>query len=423
MTYSTPNEFVKEWVDVFTSDYSYKNPLYGRGALHVALGRCLINQRIKKRGSYTSPRVSMFYLQGPSSGKSSGYSMIHEVIDSLNIEIDSPDEMTDAALIGTVERTMDENGDETWEVEEGILSEVEVFHLDEASVLINPKDYQQNMMTYLQKALNPIGSEQNKITKSLAHGDEIVVRPNCSLILTSYMPEGIEDTVLNTGFLQRMLVFPRDLTIEDRIDQTELDIQALGEDRKESNLQDLINELKRIRNHYKEPMEFSWDKAKPTFVKYQRDMYDEIRDTPIEVRSVLEGFIPRMLEQLTRLAFHYCCMRRDTEIQPRDVRNAAPLMMTSLHMIIYWLEENPQLRGGNENTSDATSRFRGFLKVVEESDPVSGEYYGMRDLLDGLEKVWNLSETSCYRWINVFDDKGWISVREKSNTKYVKVTQ
>lgn len=419
--FETPQEFMDAWVDVFTTDYSYRNKLYGKGALHVILGRCLVNQRIKKRGSLTSPRISMFYLQGPSSGKSSGYAMIYEVLDALGITIKSPDETTDAALIGTVEKEVDEHGNETWEEQPGILSEAEVFHFDEASVIINPKKYQENMMTYLQKALNAVGSEQNKITKKLAHGEEITVQPNCSLLLTSYMPDGIEDTVLNTGFLQRMLTIPRNLSIEDRMEQTEQDIQALGEERQEADLEDLINELKSIRNFYNEPKEFNWEKAQPSLIKYSRQMYEEIQDTPIAVRRVLEGFVPRMTEQLYRLSFHYCCMRRSTTVTPRDVKNASPLILVSLRMIIHWLEENPELRGDDDRRADATQRFRAFREITKDEEPNDNGRYPVSRIMPGLKRAWGLSETSCYRWLSTFDDKGWIKLDSSGPVKYIEV--
>ena len=417
--FDKPQEFVNAWTNVFTRDYSYENELYGQGALHVILGRCLINQRIVKRGSTTAPRISMFYLQGPSSGKSSGYSMIYDVMDALGIQIMSPDETTDAALVGTVEKEIDEEGNETWEEQEGILSETEVFHFDEASVLINPKKYQANMMTYLQKALNAIGSEQNKITKKLAHGEEISIRPNCSLLLTSYMPEGIEDTVLNTGFLQRMIVIPRDLTIEERVSQTTQDIDALGEEASETELDDLINELKKIMRFYSDRKEFDWQYAKPTLKKYSEDMYDEIRNTPLEIRRLLEGFIPRIIEQLSRLALHYTCMRRDTTVLPKDVTHATRLPMTSLHMIIHWLEENPDVGDEQNRRTDASKRYRGLQEVVKESDPIFDEYYGVSQIMPDLEKVWGLSSTSCYRWISKMEEKGWIKTMERNGSKYV----
>lgn len=422
MTFEDPQDFVESWVDTFTTDYSYKNPLYGRGALHVILGRCLINQRITKRGAGSAPRVSMFYLQGPSSGKSSGYSMIYEVLDALDIEIMSPDEITDAALIGTVEQTTDEHGNQTWEEEPGVLAEAEVFHFDEASIILDPKEYQQNMMTYLQKALNPIGSEQNKISKNLAHGEEIVVRPNCSLLLTSYMPEGLEDTVINTGFLQRMLVIPRQLTIETRKEQTIKDIEALGEDSQDADLRELINELKSIKRHYQEPKEFYWHRAKPVLRKYAQDMYDLIEGTPLEVRRVLEGFIPRMIEQLSRLSVHYCCIRRDTTIMPSDVRQSADLVIQTLHMIIYWLEENPELRG-EQHRASIGERYRQLLDVVSDREPTAGEYYGVSGIMPGITSAWNISETSVYRWIHRFEQKGWVEVRYKDNAKFIKITR
>lgn len=419
--YENPKDFVDSWVHTFTTDYSYKNPTYGRAVLHVILGRILVNQRIVKRGSEVAPRVSMFYLQGASSGKSSAYPMIYDVMSELGIDIMSPDELSDAALIGTIEQEVDEEGNEQFVDSEGILSDTEVFHFDEASVLINPKKYQQNMMTYLQKALNPIGSEQNKITKQLAHGEEITVRPTCSLLLTSYMPEGIEDTILNTGFLQRMIVVPRELTIDDRISQVTQDVDALGEDANETDLEDLILELKRVKKFYSERREFDWSKAKPVIKKYAKQMFDTVRDTPRGVRKVLESFVPRQIEQMYRLAMHYCCLRRDTTVSPRDVREGAKLILKSFHMVVNWLEENPEMDTNGGNRDKAKKRYKGLLRVVNsrESNREDG-FYGVNEIIDSLKKQWNLSESSCYNWINKLEDKGWVKVKRSGNSKFIK---
>lgn len=424
MSFDNPDEFVNQWVNTFVRDYSYENELYAQGVLHVVLGRVLLNQRIVKRGSTTSPRVSLFYLQGPSSGKSSALSMVHEVLDALGIEMKSPDEMSDAALIGTIESVDDGEGGTEYEVREGALAEAEVMHYDEASVLIEPKSYQENTMTYLQKALNPLGSQSNEITKELAHGDEITVRPNCSLLLTSYMPDGLEDTVLNTGFLQRMITIPRDLTIEDRMAQTRQDIKALGQDANTGELKELIDELKRIRNTYQEPVNFEWtDAAKRVLLKYQEDMYNEIQDTPIQVRRILEGFVPRMMEQLYRLALHYTAMRRSNKITPDDVNGGRPLIMTSLHMMIHWMEENPDIRDDEGAQASAGKRLRGLQKVINEHDPIKQNYYGISQVMDDLKQVWSLSETSCYRWINIFEEKGWIETMESGTSKYIRLVR
>lgn len=419
--FDDPDEFVESWVNTFVTDYSYENPTYGRAVLHVILGRILINQRIIKRGSETRPRISLFYLQGASSGKSSAYPMIYEVLKELNIEVMSPDELSDAALVGTVERVIDEEGNETWEDQEGILAETELFHFDEASVLINPKKYQKNIMTYLQKALNPIGSEQNKITKSLAHGDEITIRPDCSLLLTSYMPEEIVDTVLNTGFLQRMVVIPRELTVEDRWSQIEQDIDALGEDHDTASLDDLIHELKLIKRHYEDSQyEFEWSRAKPAIKKFSRNMIDTARDTPKEVREVLMSFIPRQVEQMYRIAFHYCCMRRDTTVKPRDVRKAAQLVLKSFHLIVHWMEENPKLNENQNDKRDAAKRFRGLRDVMKEYDSNDNGFYPVATLIDDLKQTWGLSKTSVYKWVDKFEDKNWIIVKRRSGQKWIK---
>lgn len=421
MAFDTPDEFVNAWINRFTTDYSYKNPTYARGVLHVILGRILVNQRIIKRGSETRPRVSMFYLQGASSGKSSAYPMIYKVMEELNVEVMSPDELSDAALVGTVERVLDEDGNETWEDQEGVLAETELFHFDEASVLINPKKYQQNIMTYLQKALNPIGSEQNAITKKLAHGDEITIRPNCSLLLTSYMPENLEETVLNTGFLQRMIVVPRELSIEDRMEQIEMDIDALGEDSNVASLDELIEELKLIKRHYTDTIyDFDWSRAKPVIKKFARDMMEVVRDTSREARKILTSFVPRQIEQMYRIALHYCCLRRDTKVKPSDVKHAARLVLKSFHMIVHWIEDNPSFNEDNDGKRDSAKRFRGLTQVLNENEPSRGGYYSVPLIMDDLKQTWNVSQTSCYKWLNRFEDKNWIHVERSNGQKYIK---
>lgn len=419
--FDTPQEFVDAWVNVFTTDYSYKNPTYARAVLHVILGRCLINQKIMKRGSETTPRVSLFYLQGASSGKSSAYPMVYEVMNELGITVESPDEPTDAALVGTIEQTTDEEGNVVYETTEGVLGNAEVVHFDEGSMLINPKKYQKNMMTFFQKALNPIGSEQNEITRELAHG-EITVRPNCSLLLTSYMPKDIVDTVLNTGFLQRMIVVPRELTIEDRVEQTMEDIEALGEDAIDSGIEDLIAELKRIKRHYMDPKEFEWQAAKPVIKKYAKRMFEVVADTPREVREVLESFVPRQVEQLYRLSLHYCCMRRDTVVKPEDVKQAIRLVMKSFHMIVNWLEDSPEITGDNAGRTDARKRMRGLLEVLNSHDPNDSGYYGLSTIKKDLSNRWNLSTTSVYNWISRFEEKDWVDVERRNGRKYIKPT-
>jgi len=425
MTFDNPQEFVEKWVDIFTRDYSYKNPTYARGTLHVILGRILVNQRIVKRGSTTSPRISMFYMQGASSGKSSAYPLVYEVMDNLGIDIKSPDELSDAALVGTVERTTDEEGNEVWEDREGILADTEVFHFDEASVLINPKDYQQNMMNYLQKALNPIDSEQNTITKKLAHGDEIQISPTCSLLLTSYMPEEIVDTILNTGFLQRMLVFPRRLTTNDRKDQINEDIAALGQESNRSDIGELIDEFRGIRRHFEDRREFSWGTSKTSLRKYNRQMIDEVSNTNRQVKKIMESFVPRQIEIMARIALHHTCMRRDSEVKSVDVEYASKLVLKSFYMILNWLEDSQEIKektGSSVDNNIDRDRFKKLTKVIKKSEHERDEWIGVNEILDQISHVWDLTNSSCYRQLEKFEEKGWIEKKKEHRSKYIKVT-
>jgi len=133
------------------------------------------------------------------------------------------------------------------------------------------------------------------------------------------------------------------------------------------------------------------------------------------------SFVPRQIEQMYRLALHYCCMRRDTIVRPSDVKSAATLVLKSFHMIVHWMEENPELNDNDEDERGVAQRYKGLMKVVGDfEDEGENGYYAVTLIMDDLKARWGLSQTSCYKWINRFEDKGWIYVERKNGQKYIK---
>ena len=72
-------DFIKNFVDMFL-EHSYNNHLFAFLALHLILGRCTWQVRIPKKRLWLDSRVSFWYLAPPSSGKSTPYDFIREIL-------------------------------------------------------------------------------------------------------------------------------------------------------------------------------------------------------------------------------------------------------------------------------------------------------------------------------------------------------
>ena len=188
----TGEKSTSRFLDKFTETfglYSFGNSTYGRLAAHILLGLAVKKCKIYSGPIYVDPRVSLFVIQPSATGKSTPWGLISKVAKEAGIDVDDVDEATDAALIGTIEQEEildEETGTKktVYNKVMGKLATAELLHFDEGSMLMERSSHSAHAMTWFQKALNPLGSEQSKCTKKLAHGDQIEFYPSCSLLIT-----------------------------------------------------------------------------------------------------------------------------------------------------------------------------------------------------------------------------------------------
>ena len=191
---------------------SINNETAGIISFFVIMGQSFRNQFVIPVGALKLDiRVSCFWLQDTRSGKSISWDFMNSVSNAVGLYCESPDEWSDAGLIGTIET--DKNGEviET----EGLLNKCDILQIDEASSLFTVKNYNQSTILYLQKTLNYLHSKTNIITKQLK-GGEITCKPHCSLWLTSFPPREMIEEVLDKGFFQRVIFYPNRISLDER---------------------------------------------------------------------------------------------------------------------------------------------------------------------------------------------------------------
>jgi hypothetical protein len=161
-------DILKQW-DTLFSFYSYNNPEYSRACLHLIIGQMMRNCRIKRSGTWTDPRISILYLKPTFSGGSAGYDLVAKVGRELGLMVETVADTSDAALIGTTEKQKNEDGEfEVVEIK-GLLDKTKshIVYWGEPSMMFkkNLPPFQVKLRNYIQMALNPMDSEESKISK------------------------------------------------------------------------------------------------------------------------------------------------------------------------------------------------------------------------------------------------------------------
>jgi len=190
--------------------------------------------RIPVWASYLDPRFHVFWIQPTRSGKSIAWEFIGEVANLAGIDADIFTSGTDAGLIGSFKTHKDEDGNYYSEEVPGLLNGNKLLNFDEGSILLqpSPKQFFQEVILYLQQAMNPIGSQSNTLTKHMKDG-KIETESRVSFWITTYPPAGVKEYVLTKGLFQRVLLLyaPWDNDMRMRVSKRRM--RGLWEDKME----------------------------------------------------------------------------------------------------------------------------------------------------------------------------------------------
>lgn len=412
------HELIEYWDERF-SDYSYNNRLFGRAALHLIIGQCLRYQSVKKKGQIIDCRIHPWVMMDTGSGKSVALDYIVNCMKDLSMEHNSIGAVTDAALLGTVEQVTkyNEYNDKVTEYEHrpGILASSDVIHFDEAEVLLNTNNNNENMKLYFQMAMNPIGTPSNIIKKKLAHGDPIELPVHSSFFFTSYVPEKFESLVVHTGLLPRMFMVPKELTYQDRVNNSQMDIDNLGEDSEIVDYDDeIMKHLKKIQTAGRKKLTFDFSRVKPLLKNRVRSLYDIAIYSSHSIQKLYNGFVPRYQNQMYVIACHHAVMHGRTNIKNEDINYAYETMIKPAMASILTL-----LEVSTRQKDDGVQKEKTHLKLLmgeyEKMSTAEGGWVGLRAMSASFGMATHTSESTARSHIKSLINKDYFEEKNVGN--------
>lgn len=423
-------------------------PHFAELTLHCIIGQLpsVKKMRIIFGGNELDLRISGCFFKPSGSGGGRGFNFMAEVARQLDITYQPVTEITDAALIGSVDVVKEYDPTKKGmvkisKIDRGALDPtpedghkpINIVAMSEADLLFSGSttDYKRNAMMYYQIALNTMGTEDNKLTKKLAHGEWIEFNPDCSLMFVSYPPDNFYETIVKKGFLQRLLILYSSFSTQDRIEVAKVLTQSLGEDH--TSKKDMDNLIKRL-NFVNEYWSTRYDetitieqKAVAVLTKIVDEFFDCFEDVDNYPQKKMEEFTQRWLEHVWRIAWHHMILRLDNTLTLEDVGYAKAYIMPLWKKLIGLLEE------GIRPTRDKKRRHRKMLteaiKLYQDMCEKRGKKSGARiprsDFVNTLKEreYWSVSYKTSSTRVRKFEDEGWFERSYKGSAPMIELSR
>ena len=412
--------------------YSYNNDLFGRGCAHLITGRLLVRHKQFLDFGYRKidPRTSLTFLKPTASGGSSAFDFVKQICDALGIHVRAVDEATDAALIGTDEVTKDEDtGEEVHTPKGGLFGnpEVDIIYIDEGSVLFmkNPPQHSSKTRNYIQKVLNPMGSETSKLVKEMAHVT-IHRDPDQSMYVVSFYPETIDSTVIKTGFMQRSLTICKRMNLEDRKVNMFKDIDLQGTKTDKTPMIELIESFKKTEEFIKNTSAYTFGEGTKELQKsYVEDALTTLSKTSTFLQEEGASFVQLYVgRHFPVLSWHHAIWRESSVVEAEDIKYAYMNVLRPAFLdVVSWIEEKTEVKKagqaekGQYNTVKDT--YLGLLKA--NKCVINNEYVSRADLIDGIQEALGVSQRSTERLIRDLHGKGKMEKVSEGRSTYFKV--
>lgn len=417
------NEFSNLWSSRF-EEFSYNNEMFGKFSLHLLVGQLLKYNSIKKKGQSIDLRFNIYAMMDTGSGKSAALDMVYPYAEKLDLNFVSIDTSTDASLLGTVEAQNEYNEyndkETKYIIVDGLLKDADIVHYDEAEALLIANKNSDQTKLYFQKGMNPIGTPSNILMKKLAHGDPIRFPCTSSFYFTSYVPEKFESLAVHTGLLQRVGLCPKELTYQDRLNNSFKDIDFLGEE--EITLdsdREIMSMLRQVQSAGECHLDFDFSGVKPVLKNRVKAMYDIAQTSSFSIQKLYNGFVPRYQNHLYVLACHHAVLSDRMNIKVEDVDYAfRHMIQPSLSKTLTLLELS------TSQHNDGIQKEKLLMKVaIEEYRKVDTDddgWVGIKQLSTTFASAIRSSENTARKHMNMLVEKGYFESERRGNNIYVK---
>jgi len=352
------------------------------------------------------------------------------VIEEIGIDIANFTTGSDAALIGSWNKEETSEGTQTTLIP-GALAGKKCLNIDEGSILFDTKNrHLQEVILYLQQALNAVGTRANILTKLLKDG-EINTESRISLWLTTFPPDGVREVVLGKGVFQRVLLLIRPWAVERRENVSERRMNTAF--RKPPDFEHGIGEFRdyfrTIRKNYRDRilsladitliewgnLEFDeinqiptgqealvqsvmydvWvfsNDYHPLLNAHKDHMYELVRLMNEQMMSVCAAFIPNLLNYTIIFSVHIALLEqytqhgevRDYKVTGDHLDMAAEIIYDLYEDLVTWLESEIELTQATEARKikkEAWRKAYASCKVVSV-DKKEGDWVRKAELLN-----------------------------------------
>jgi len=437
-------DFVKDFKKTYTF-FQHNTPHIAQGILHLLMGQLpsLKNMRIPVDANYLDTRIHIVWFQQSDTGKGRGFNFASAICDGIGLKYEPVFEITDAALLGGFDQIQKYDSTKKGYVTEysfipGLLQrgQTNILAMNEASVLFNskPNQIQKNAMDYYQITMNTLGTKDNIIPKRVLHGGNITCEPDCSLFLTSYIPDKLNEVIATRGFASRPLNIINDVSIEDRRGAMDHSAEFFNVERNSAkvDLYSIIGKMKFINEFYAGVNKLEHD---PSIKQPLRNFVSQVYDTTVDVgkfqRKKLIEFMHRYQDMGYKLMYHSCCLRLGKKIEADDVTYAESYLMPIWRLFITYLEESmvQSIRDrvmSSQIERDVYEGFNKFKSIVDEHNNIKfldKDGFMPRPLLKKYLKikVWKCSSTTVDKRLKDAEKTGLVEQGRRGMIPTIKI--
>ena len=422
---------IKKYCECFDG-YSYNNTLFAKTTAHLITGRLLVRHKQFLEFGYRKidPRTSITFLKPTASGGSSAFDFVKKICDSLAINVRAVDEATDAALIGTDEVTIDaETGEDIHTPKGGLFGnpDVDIIYIDEGSVLFmkNPPQHSSKTRNYIQKVLNPMGSETSKLVKEMAHVT-ISRDPDQSMYVVSFYPESIDSTVIRTGFMQRSLTICKHMTLADRKVNMFKDIDLQGTITDRTSLNELIESFKVTETFIKNTPKYTMGYGTKELEKsYVEDALNTLLRTSTFLQEEGASFVQLYVgRHFPVLSWHHAIWRESSVIETEDIKYAyIDVLRPAFLDVISWIENKTEVKKAGQIEKSEYNIIKSLYDIVLKTNNCTMHevFVSRSDLVEAMREEMNISEGTADRKIKELIGKDKAQRLKEGKAVYIKI--
>ena len=410
-------------------------------------------------------RVHFLWIQTSGTGKSEMWNffgpvstLVFDMVnatygDNLSADNKKPfnimdvDDVTDAGLIGSmdVEDVMieQENGPPIRTKvpikKDGVMEGQGLCAYDEFeySGVFKQSQHKENVILYMNRAMNSKWGKNFIIKKKLKDGEIIICDCQRSFYATTYIPTGLSKVIAEKGVLQRMLIFIWEVPqeIQDEIRDGIIDDVGIFEDG-EIDINRFANNFlviyDTLRKRYQDVNENPVDT-----VRFSKEFNEALRNefkimkrhvmhSRPEVLDIAGNFITRLLGTLTKLSV-LCCIAEAPSITdeskrfivtPTNARQASTLVRQCYKSLVSWLDSALKVQHRRmEELAGVNDFIDAYLTCKTDKDA----WVNKSVLLAKVREKTSKGQSTIYRqWQKV---EGNFDTKKNGNKMYLKLKE